>query len=172
MERVEEQEQELRQLSAILEKAQREILNPHAQGDVEVASERELPSAPDMTPHASPPSQLPTQKFQHLCKEAFDILSSTVNTVREAASRVRQMPNVVASNPTDDSFEEILTQADHQIQQMSNAERVRFTDTERRGMTSTPKKPGGYELQEPEDISQIPRGEDMQLGRQNHLAYQ
>ena len=57
MQRVEEQQQELRWLDAILEQTQREIHNPPAQADVEAASERELPSAPDMTPHASPPSQ-------------------------------------------------------------------------------------------------------------------
>ena len=113
-------------------------------------------------------------RIQGLHEEMFYILSGTVNTVRGAASRLRQMPNIVASNTTDDSFEEILTQADHQIQGMSIADpkRVRFTDTERRGMTSTPKKPGVHEPQEPEDISQISGGEDVHLGRQHHLAYQ
>ena len=52
MEGVEEQEQELRQLHAILEQTQREIHNPPAQTDVEATSERELLSAPDMGSHA------------------------------------------------------------------------------------------------------------------------
>ena len=144
MERVEDQVQELRQLSAILEQTQREIHNSPAQADVEAASERELPSAPDMTLHASLQSQLSAPRIQGLHEEVFDILLGTVNTVRGAASRVRKMPNVVASNPTDDSFEEILNHADHQIQGMSIADlkRVRFMDRESRGMTSTLKKPG------------------------------
>ena len=84
------------------------------------------------------------------------------------------MPNIVASNPTDDSFEEILIQADHQIQGMSIADpmRVRFIDTKRRGMTSTPKKPGVCGPQEQEDISQISIKKGMQSGGQHHLAYQ
>ena len=110
-----------------------------------------------MTPHASLPSQLLTPKFQSLCEELLDILPSTVNTVREAASRVKQTPNVVASNPTDDSYEEIQTQAGHQIKGMSIAD---------------PKRPGVHEPQEPHDISHIQREDDMQLGRKNHLAYQ
>ena len=83
------------------------------------------------------------------------------------------MPNIIASNPTDDSFEEILSKADHQIQGMSitNPKQVRFTDRERREMTSTPKRPEMHGPQDPEDISLIPRGEDVQLGRQHHLAY-
>ena len=76
------------------------------------------------------------------------------------------MPNIVASNPTNDSFEEILTQADHQIQGMSIADPrpVRFTNRERRGMTSTPKKPAIHGPQDPENFFQIPRGEDVQFG--------
>ena len=57
------------------------------QADVEATSERELPSAPDMTPHASPPSQSPAPTIQGLCEEMFDILPDIVNTVRVAASR-------------------------------------------------------------------------------------
>ena len=78
----------------------------------------------------------------------FDILPGNVNTVRGAASRVRQMPNLVASNPTDDSFEEILIQAYHQMQGMSIADPkiVRCTDRERRGMISTSKRLGVHEL--------------------------
>ena len=169
MERAEEQEQKLRQLNAILEQTQREINSPPAQADVEAASEREIPSAPDMTPHASPPSQSPAPRIQGLHEEMFNILPSIVSTVRGAASRVRQMPNVVASNPTDDSFEDILTQADHQIKWTSIAypKRVRFMDRESKGMTSTPKGLGVCEPQGPEDISKIQKGEDMQLGRQH-----
>ena len=81
--------------------------------------------------HASLPSQSPAAKHLGLHEEMFDILPGTVNTVRGAASRVRQIPNVVASNPSDGSLEEILTKADHQIQGMSIAgpKRVRCTDT-------------------------------------------
>ena len=74
-----------------------------------------------MTPHASLPSQSPAPRMKGLCEEMFDILSGTLNTVIGAASRVRQMPNLVESNPTEDCFEEILTKADHQIQRMSIA---------------------------------------------------
>ena len=139
---------------------QREIHNPSTQTDVEATSKRELPSSPDMTPHASPPSQSSAPRIQGLSEEMFDILPSTVNTLRGAASRVRQTPNIVASNPTDESFGEFLIQADHQIQGMSIADpkQVWFTDRERRGMTSTPKRPETHGPQDPEDISQIPRG--------------
>ena len=51
----------------------------------------------------------------------FNILPGAVNTMREAASRAREMPNIVMSNPTDDSFEKILNQADYHIQGMSIA---------------------------------------------------
>ena len=93
--------------------------NPPGKVDVEAASERELPSAPDMTPRALLPLQSYTPRDQDLHEEMFDILPGIVNTVIGAASRVRQRPNIVASNPTDDSFEDILTQADHEIQGMS-----------------------------------------------------
>ena len=174
MERVEEQEKELRWFSTILEQTQRGIHNSSAQADVEAASEREFCSAPDMTPHASPPSQSPTLRIQGLHEEMFDIFPSTVNMVREAVSRVRQMPNIAARYPNDDSLVVLLTQADRQIQGMSiaDARRFRFTDRERMGMSSTPKRPVSHGSQDPEDISQIPREEDVQLGRQHHLAYQ
>ena len=83
-----------------------------------------------MTPHASPPSQSPAPRIWGLHEEMFDILPGTVNIIRWSASRARQMPNIVANNLNDDSFEEILTQADHQNQGMSNADpkQVRFTD--------------------------------------------
>ena len=112
MERVEEQEQELWWLSAILEQTHREIHNSPAQANLEAASERELPTIPDMTPHTSLTSQSPAPRIQGLHEEMFDILPGTVNTVREPATRVRQMPNIVASNPADDSFEVILTHTD------------------------------------------------------------
>ena len=35
-----------------------------------------------------------------------------------------------------------------------------------------PKRTGVHGPKNAEDISQIPRGEDMQLGRQHHLSYQ
>ena len=147
---------------------------PPVQVDVKATSERELPSAPDVTTHALLPSQSPAPRIWVLHEEMFHILPSTVNTVREAASRVRQIQNIVVSNPTDNSFEKILTQADHQIQGTSIADpkQVRLTDRERRGITSTPKKPEIHGPQDPEDISQIPRGEDMQVGRQHHMSYQ
>ena len=83
------------------------------------------------------------------------------------------MPNIVAISPTDDSFEEILTQGDCQIQGVSIADTkyVRFTDRDERGNDIYPKRPGAHGPQDPEDISQFPRGEDMQLGRQHHLSY-
>ena len=131
---------------------QREIHNPPTQADVEGASERELPSAPDKTPHASLPSQSPAQRIRCLHEKCLIYCP------------VLQMSNIVAINPTDDSFEEILTQADHQIQGMSisDLKQVRFTDRERWGMTSTPKRPQIYGPQDLKDIFQIPRGEDVQ----------
>ena len=153
---------------------QREIHNPPAQAYVEAASERELPSAPEMTSHASLLSQSAAPRILGLHEEMLDILPGTVNTFRGTASRVRQMPNIVASNPTDGSFEEILTQTDHQIQGMSIADHkwVKFTDTERMGMTSTTERPEIHGLQDPKDIFQIRKGEDMQLDSQHHLTYQ
>ena len=53
MERVEEQEQELWWPNAIMKQTQREIHNPPSKAEVKAASERKLPSAPDMTPQAS-----------------------------------------------------------------------------------------------------------------------
>ena len=146
MERVEKQEQELRQLSAILEWMPREIHLPSAQADVEATSDRELPSVQHMNTSCSPLPQSPTLRIQSLHEEMFDILPGTVNTIRGATSRPRQMPSIVAGNPTENSFEETLTQADHKIQGMSitDPKWVRFTDGGARGMTSMPKRPGAH----------------------------
>ena len=46
MHRVREQEQELRQLSAILKQMKRKIHNPPIQADAETTSDSELPPAP------------------------------------------------------------------------------------------------------------------------------
>ena len=79
----------------------------------------------------------------------------------------------VPSGPTDDSFE-VLAQVDHQVKGMSIAdhESVRFCDGYDRGNTSTPKRPGAYRCQVPENVSQIPEVENMQAGRQHLLSYQ
>ena len=84
------------------------------------------------------------QEFRACVRKMYDILPITVNTIRGEASRTRQVPNIVAGNPTDDLFEETLTQADCQIQGMSIADPKpgRFTDRERLGMTSTLKRRG------------------------------
>ena len=81
--RAEEQEQELGQLGVILEQTERKIYNLPAQADVKAASERELPWAPDITPHASLPSQSPARRIQGLHEEMFDTLPSSVNTEKQ-----------------------------------------------------------------------------------------
>ena len=85
------------------------------------------------------------------------------------------MPNIVASNPIEDSFKETLTQADDQVHGMSIADPkpVRLTERGSGGNDIyPPKRPGAHGSQDPEDISHIARREDMQQGRQQHLAYQ
>ena len=54
---------------------------------------------------------------------------------------------------------------------LADPKQVRYTDRERGGMTSAPKRPEIHGPQDPEDTSQIPTEEDMQFGRQHHLSY-
>ena len=69
------------------------------------------------------------------------------------------MSNIVASNPTEDLLEQILTQMYCQIQGMSIADpkQVRLTDGGERGMTSTLKS---LELMDPKILGTSPKSKE------------
>ena len=98
MERVEDQERELRRLSALL-----------------VEYQEMLRSSPER-PQQDPPQPLPSRELGQLRLEVEDILPGMVNTVRGAASRAGQVPDL--GRPPivrRDAFEDILAYAEDEV---------------------------------------------------------
>ena len=98
MERVEEQERELRMLSALLVEHQ-EVL-------------RSFPERPQQ----EPPQPLPPRELDQLRHEVEDILPGMANTVREVSSRASQVPDLARLPIVKrDAFEDILADEEDEV---------------------------------------------------------
>ena len=137
MERVEEQERELRRLSALL-----------------VEHQEVLISSPERS-QQEPPQPLPPRELGQLRCEVENFLPGTVNTVRGASSRAGQVPDLDRPpNVRRDAFEDILAVAEDEVPDTPQRQ-VWFSNVATSTLITRPAEPQ-EERTKPLGASQVP----------------